>query len=153
MKRNIRILERILLIGVLMGLGTMSVCCVVADNSGVISSAPGFHPGLFTNGQGNTGIPAVVNTYDGEGNSKIFSQGGNISFSIFPGDIRQGKSPSMIGFLSDGNLREPVNIFGRTTAQESYQYLTTVLPDEQGIFVWEIPEICYVFTDFQVKTT
>jgi len=153
MNQNIRLLQRILLIWVLMGFCTATVCCVMADNSGVILSAPGYHPGLFTSGQVNTPIPAIENTYEKDFPLNSDNPDQNISFSVFLGDSAFGKKPSLVGFLSGGNLRVPVNIFGRTTEAEQFQYLTTVLPDEQGIFLWEIPENYMAATDFQVRST
>ncbi|MBP7034669.1 MAG: hypothetical protein BWY45_01679 [Euryarchaeota archaeon ADurb.Bin294] len=152
MNGEIRSRYYMLLICVLVGIGTISVSSVLANTGGVPSSAPGYHPGLFTSAQG-VSIPAVVNTYEGGIPDPFVNQEQNISFSIYPGDLSTGKKPSLVGFLSAGNLRAPVNIFGRMTGAAEYQYLATVIPDDQGIFVWEIPVSYYGYTDFQVKPT
>lgn len=152
MNGNFRSRYIVLLFCVLVGIGTISVSSVLADTGGAPSSAPGYHPGLFTSGQGVI-IPAVVNTYEGGSPEPFVNQEQNISFSIYPGDLSTGKKPSLVGFLSAGNLRAPVSIFGRMTGAAEYQYLATVIPDGQGIFLWEIPVSCYGYTDFQVKNT
>ena len=152
MNGNFRSHYFVLLFCVLVGIGTISVSSVLADTGGAPSSAPGYHPGLFTSGQG-VSIPAVVNTYEGGSPEPFVNQEQNISFSIYPGDLSTGKKPSLVGFLSAGNLRAPVSIFGRMTGAAEYQYLATVIPDGQGIFLWEIPVSCYGYTDFQVKNT
>ncbi len=142
----------ILLMWVLVGIGTILVSSVLADTQGVHATAPGYHPGLFTTGT-RVSIPAVVNTYEGENSEQFAAQEQNISFSVYPGDLSTGKKPSLIGFVSAGNLRDPVSIFGKMAGADQFQYLATVIPDEQGIFLWEIPEYCYGYSDFQVNKT
>lgn len=116
------------------------------------TSAPGFHPGLFTTGQRSSIIPAGVNTYEDNSLRSISSEQ-NISFSVYPEDLAQGRNTLVVGFLSGGDLQAPVNIFGRTIGSEQFQYLTIILPNDQGIFIWDVPEMYYTVSDFQVKTT
>jgi hypothetical protein len=153
MKQIICAIQRILLIGVLMGFGTASVWCVMADNTDAILTVPGYHPDLFISGQGNAPIPAIEKSYESDFSLISDNSRQNLSFSVFPGDSAFGKKPSLVGFLSGGNIRAPVNIFGKTTGEGPFQYLTTVLPDEQGIFLWEIPENYKTNMDFQVRST
>ncbi len=142
----------LLLMCMLVGIGIISVSSVLADTQGDHATAPGYHPGLFTTGA-RVSIPAVVNTYEGEKSEQSADREQNISFSVYPGDLPTGKKPSLVGFVSAGNLRDPVSIFGKMAGTDQFQYLATVIPDEQGIFLWEIPEYCYGYSDFQVKNT
>lgn len=109
------------------------------------TAVAGYHPGFFT--RTNTeSIPPLVNTY--ENNSSVdTSTSPAVNFSFFPGD-EKGQQPSLAGFVSGTTWNVSVNISGRRTNSESYQFLATVTPNNQGIFIWPIPDWAKNFTEF-----
>ena len=115
------------------------------------TAVAGYHPGFFTRTDSTESIPPLVNTY--ENNTSVArSTSPAVNFSFFPGD-EKGQQPSLAGFVSGATRNASVNISGRRTNSESYQFLVTVTPNNQGIFVWPIPERAKDFTEFIAELT
>jgi hypothetical protein len=74
-----------------------------------------------------------------------------ISYSHFPGNGDSGELPSIAGFVSGTIINTAVNISGRKDNAEPVQYLVTIVPNEQGIFVWQIPDWASEYTEFIVE--
>ena len=115
-------------------------------------SSASYHPGLF--GQVSPqpiSIPPVVNTYEGAENESLGNNTSTVRYSYFPGDAVKGESPSVAGYVSRMQPNTSVIISGRTDKIEQFQYITTVKPDNRGIFVWNIPEWASDITMFMVE--
>jgi len=116
-----------------------------------LKDAPGFHPGLFGAVSTNQEpIPPRMNTYDDEqanpGNSspviRYTLEGGDPALSL-PSFIR-GQVTGVVGNAS-------IIIAGRENPSEPFIYLATIESDEDGSFLWPIPEWASKITDIKVK--
>jgi hypothetical protein len=116
-----------------------------------LKDSPGFHPGLFGAVSTNQDpIPPRMNTYDDEqanpGNSspviRYTLEGGDPALSL-PSFIR-GQVTGVVGNAS-------IIIAGRENPSEPFIYLATIESDEDGSFLWPIPEWASKITDIKVK--
>jgi hypothetical protein len=113
-------------------------------------AAPGYHPGLFTRaGTGLESIPPVVNIYVG---GEDGSTGGHpmISYSFIPGNGKTGEGPYITGYISGISGNMSVNITGREEAAEPFRYLATVQSDDNGLFIWTLPDWASDITEVMV---
>ena len=111
-----------------------------------------YHPGLFLNASAErVPVSPMANTSEGEGNG--FSQSsGALHFSFFPGDTESCGNAIVAGYISGRSESALVNISGRADKTEQFRYLTTVKSDNQGIFVWSLPEWASNITTVRVET-
>ncbi len=106
----------------------------------------GFHPGFFTRPDSeNTSVPKI--NASSESQNAPESQSPRVNISYFSAG-EKGEKPSIAGFVSGEPRNITVNLSGRVSKADTYQFLATITPDDQGIFVWPVPEWAENLTEY-----